>query len=80
MESRSMAANERDLKQFFMSRSCIEGMISRRVLQDVYGLPQAIVDDFFNHPINLTFGAVGEVQLVSNATYYYGIRLYGDAP
>ena len=80
MESRSLAVNERDLKQLFMSRDCIEGLISRRVLQDVYGLPTAIVDDFFKHDITLTFGAVGEVQLVSNATYYFGIRLYGDAP
>ena len=80
MESRSMAVNERDLKQFFMSRHCIEGLVSKRSLQDVYGLPATVVDNFFDQPITLTFGVAGETQLVSNGSYFFGIRIYGDAP
>ena len=80
MESRNMAANDRDLKQMFVSRTCIEGLVSRRALNGVYGLPDTIVDDFFLHPTTLIFGATGDVQLVTNASYYYGLRIYGDSP
>jgi hypothetical protein len=80
MESRSMAVNESEMKQIFLSRNCIEGLIAKRGLEGTYGLPQSLVDDFFKQDITLTFGAAGDVQLVTNATYYFGIRLYGDAP
>jgi hypothetical protein len=80
LESRSMAVNERDQKHFMPSRHCMEGLIARRALKDNFGLPTAIVDDFFNHDINLIFGAGGELRLVSAGAYYFGIRLYGDAP
>ena len=78
-ESRNMAVGEREYKQMFLSRHCIDGM-SRRVLTETYGLPESIADDFFAHPIHMTFGAAGEAQLVENAGYYYGVRVYGDAP
>ena len=79
-ESRSMAAGERDQKQFFFSRHCIDGVISRQALQVNYGLPPGVVNDFFKNDITLTFGAAGDLQLVSGGTYYYGARIYGDAP
>jgi hypothetical protein len=79
-ESRSMGANENELKQVFQSRDCIEGLLSKSALKDNYGLPAVLADDFFKHATTLTLGAMGDVQLVTNATYYFGIRLYGDAP
>jgi hypothetical protein len=78
-ESRNMAVDEREYKSLFVSRHCIEGF-NRRVLAETYGLPPAIADDFFSHPITLTFGAAGDAQLVGNAGYYYGVRVYGDRP
>lgn len=79
-ESRSMAVNESELKQVFLSRDCIEGLISKKALKDKYGLPASIADDFFQHATTLTFGAAGDVQLVTNANYYFGMRVYGDRP
>jgi hypothetical protein len=79
-ESRSLVANENELKQVFQSRDCIEGLLSKSALKDNYGLSAALADDFFEHATTLTLGALGDVQLVTNATYYFGIRLYGDAP
>jgi hypothetical protein len=79
-ESRSMASGERDQKQFFFSRHCIDGVISKQSLEINYGLPPTVVDNFFKNDITLTFGAAGDLQLVSSGTYYYGIRIYGDAP
>jgi hypothetical protein len=76
-ESRNMAVGEREYKNIFLTRHCIEG-INRRVLSEAYGLPAAVVQDFFGHPITLTFGAAGEAQLVGNASYSYGVRVYGD--
>jgi len=80
MQSRNMAANDRDMQQLFVSRTCIEGLISHRALQDVYGLPAQVVDEFFQHPTTLVLGASGDAQLVTNASYYYGLRVYGDSP
>jgi hypothetical protein len=79
LESRNMAVGEREYRSLFVSRHCIDGF-NRRVLAENYGLPPAIADDFFSHPITLTFGAAGEAQLVGNAGYYYGVRVYGDQP
>lgn len=76
-ETRNMAVGEREHKQLFMTRHCIHG-ISRAALVESYGLPASVADDFFSHPLTLSFGAAGEAQLVATATYYYGVRIYGD--
>ena len=78
-ESRNMAAGEREYKQMFLSRDCIDG-ISRSALTQVYGLPPAVASDFFMHPIRLVFGVEGEAQLVEIAGFYLGVRVYGDRP
>ena len=76
-EFRNMAIGEKEYKQLFLSRHCIEG-ISRSALIQAYGLPPAIAADFFSQPIKLTFGVDGEAQLVETAGFYLGVRVYGD--
>ncbi|HTU66905.1 MAG TPA: hypothetical protein VMF52_13225 [Steroidobacteraceae bacterium] len=60
------------------SRSCIAGLISKRALVDSYGLSDAQATQFFKKPMTLHFGSRGTVAMTDYATYFYGIRLYGD--
>jgi hypothetical protein len=69
---------ETDFKALQMSRSCIAGIISKRVLVDVYGLSDSQATQFFRKPMTITFGARGTVALSQFTNYFYGIRLYGD--
>jgi hypothetical protein len=61
----------------FLSRHCIGGLVSKRSLIAL-GLSQAQTAQFFRNPMQLTFGAAGTVRMVDAASYFYGIRLYGD--
>jgi hypothetical protein len=76
-ESRSIGVGERAQKNMFLSRSCIGGLVSKQSLIGS-GLSAAQANQFFSRPITLTFGARGTVQIVDGASYFYGIRLYGD--
>jgi hypothetical protein len=77
-ESRSLAVDERAFQRLTLSRSCIGGLVSRSFLVEGLGLTDAQAKDFFKKPITLRFGAIGAVQLVDFANYFYGIRIYGD--
>jgi hypothetical protein len=77
-ESRSLGVNEREQKSLFLSRHCIGGLVSKRSLVGS-GLSELQARQFFKKPMKLTFGASGTVQIVDNASYFYGIRLYGDS-
>src|SRR5690349_9283490 len=74
----TLQPGEIDFKTFQLSRSCIAGIISKRVLVDTYGLSDAQATQFFKKPMTITFGASGTFGLTSFANYLYGIRLYGD--
>lgn len=69
---------ETDFKSLQMSRSCIAGIISKRVLVDAYGLSDTQATQFFKKPMTITFGARGTVAMTQFTNYFYGIRLYGD--
>ncbi len=75
---RSLEPGEIDLQAHATTRSCINGLFSERVLRDSYGLPDAVIKDFFKNPITVTFGVRGNVAMVSEASYLVGARLYGD--
>ena len=77
-DSHTLQPGEHDFKSMQMSRSCIAGIISKRVLVDSYGLSDAQATQFFKKPMTITFGARGTFALSSFASYFYGIRLYGD--
>jgi len=74
----TLQPGEIDFKTFQLSRSCIAGIISKRVLVDTYGLTDTQANQFFKKPMTITFGASGTFGLTSFANYLYGIRLYGD--
>jgi len=69
---------EIDIKALQVSRSCIAGIISKRVLVEVYGLSETQATQFFRKPMTITFGARGTVAMSQFTNYFYGIRLYGD--
>jgi hypothetical protein len=74
----TLQPGETDLKSYQMSRSCIAGLVSKRALVDSYGLTETQATQFFKKPMTITFGARGRFALTSFASYFYGIRLYGD--
>jgi hypothetical protein len=74
----TLQPGEIDFKTFQLSRSCIAGIISKRVLVDTYGLTDTQANQFFKKPMTIKFGASGTFGLTSFANYLYGIRLYGD--
>jgi hypothetical protein len=74
----TLQSGETDFKSYQMSRSCIAGIVSKRALVDSYGLTESQATQFFKKPMTITFGARGRFALTSFASYFYGIRLYGD--
>ena len=78
LETRTVAPGETELQYRGMTRSCIGGLLSERVLRDGYGLSDAVIKEFFKNPITFTFGVTGDVAAVSTANYIVGVRLYGD--
>jgi hypothetical protein len=74
----TLQPGETDFKAYQMSRSCIAGLVSKRSLVESSGLTEAQATQFFKKPMTITFGARGTFALSSFASYFYGIRLYGD--
>jgi len=74
----TLQPGETDFKALQMSRSCIAGIVSKRALVDSYGLTETQANQFFKKPMTITFGSRGTFALSSFASYFYGIRLYGD--
>ncbi len=77
-ETRSLAVDERAFKRLVLSRDCVGGVISRRDLIENRGLSATLATRVFQQPITLRFGAEGHAQLVSQASAFYGVRVYGD--
>jgi hypothetical protein len=77
-ELHTLQPGETDNKNLFMTRSCIAGIISKRVLVESYGFTEGLAKEFFKKPITLSFGARGSVALADFLSYFYGFRLYGD--
>lgn len=74
----TLQPGEVDSKNLFMTRACIAGVMSKRSLVDNFGLSEAQATEFFRKPMTVRFGSRGTVALVELASYFYGIRLYGD--
>jgi len=74
----TLQPGETDFKSLQMSRSCIAGLVSKRSLIEGSGLTETQATQFFKKPMTITFGARGTFALSSFASYFYGIRLYGD--
>ena len=77
LQYRSLEPGETDTQFHITTRSCIGGFASERQLRGL-GFSDAVIRDFYNNPITLTFGVRGSVSMVDSANYSVGIRLYGD--
>jgi hypothetical protein len=77
-ESYTLAPGAVDSKFLEVSRSCINGFVSRQSLVSTYGLTAAQAKAFFTKPMVIQFGAFGSVQSADFLDYFWGIRLYGD--
>lgn len=77
-EFRNLEAGDFEFKAPRLTRDCTAGLVSSRVLRDVYGLTNAQVRRFFRRPITVSFGVRGNISSVDSASFSYGIRLYGD--
>jgi hypothetical protein len=76
--SHTLQSGEVDNKTLFMSRACIAGVVNKRALVETYGLTETQAKDFFKKPMTLNLGSRGNVGLAEFASYFYGLRLYGD--
>jgi len=78
LQSRTLNDGESDFQYQATTRSCTGGLVSVRALREGYGLSDSVIKDFFKNPITITFGVYGYVAMVTDASYFVGIRLYGD--
>lgn len=74
----SMPPNATETERSMQTRSCIAGLISRRVLVDEYGLTDTQAKEFFKKAMTVRFGARVTAALSQYTNYFYGVRLYGD--
>ena len=77
-QSRTIDPGEVDYQFNATTRSCTAGLVNVRFLRDSYGLSPKQIDQFFRHPITVTFGVWGRVSMVDSGSYSVGVRLYGD--
>lgn len=78
--SHTLQNGEVDNESSSQSRSCIAGLIGKRALVENYGLTEAQATNFFKKPMTLSFASRGTVALSAFTQYFYGLRVYGDAP
>jgi hypothetical protein len=78
LESRSLAAGERESHTFSHTRACIAGFLSKQTLIERYGLTPTQATDVFRRDLTLRFGVRGRAALVSGAGFLYGLRVVGD--
>jgi hypothetical protein len=74
----TMPDNSQEQERSMQTRSCIAGLISRRVLVDDYGLTDTQAKEFFKKAMTVRFGARVTAALSQYTNYFYGVRLYGD--
>jgi len=74
----SMPDNATEVERSMQTRSCLAGIISRRVLVDEYGLTDTQAKEFFKKAMTLRFGARVTAAMSQYTNYFYGVRLYGD--
>ncbi len=76
---RNLEAGDFEFNAPRLGRDCTAGLISQRVLRDVYGLTDKQARDFFKkEETRVIFGVRGNISSVDSANFSYGIRLYGD--
>jgi hypothetical protein len=61
-----------------LSSVCIAGLVSRKQLTDSFGLSATQADAFFHSPTTLRLNVSGTLRYVSDAQFYFGLRIVGD--
>lgn len=77
-DSRSMQPNDRQTMRYNLSRTCIGGFLTRKLLVEGYGLSNEQAKEFFRRDITIKFGVRGNASLLSQARLSYGLRVVGD--
>lgn len=63
---------------FTGTRMCIAGLVSRRSLEEQFGLSPAQAKQFFRKPITITMSITGNARMVEAANINFGTRITGD--
>lgn len=77
IESSSIDPGESEQKSLFLSRHCIAGF-SKKSSLIAMGFTEAQATEFYRKPMRLIFGSAGSGAMLSSASFFYGLRLYGD--
>jgi hypothetical protein len=76
--SRSLQPGEVQIERDTETRSCIDGLISKRSLMTTYGLTAAQAANFFKNDTIVTMNLQGTSTLVDFASIVVGTRFVGD--
>ena len=78
LDAQTMQPGQDKSRYEVVSRTCLQGAISKAALSQTYGLPDNIVDKFFKKPITIRLNISGSASLVVDSSLIFGIRFYGD--
>jgi len=76
--SRSLQAGETQIERDSESRTCIDGLISKRSLTTTYGLTALQAANFFKNDTIISLNLAGTTTLVDSASIVYGVRFVAD--
>lgn len=76
--SRGLQAGEFQIERDASSRTCIDGLVSKRALVETYGLTAAQAANFFKNDTIISLNIVGTATLVDSATMVVGTRFVAD--
>lgn len=76
--SRGLQAGEFQIERDAGSRTCINGLVSKRALTTTYGLTAAQAANFFKNDTIISLNLAGATTLVESASIVYGVRFVAD--
>ena len=77
-EARPLAAGADEFHELSASRTCVDGLVTRRALRDTYNLSNGVIDQFFHNTMTIHSNLRGSASAVDSAQVVLGTRFYGD--
>ena len=77
-EVRAIPAGSSEFHQLDVSRTCVDGLVTRRALRDTCHLSDAVIDQFFHNAMTIHSNLRGVAEAVDSAQVVLGTRFYGD--
>lgn len=77
-EKRTIAVGELQQKNVAVTRSCIDGLVSKKTLVAEYGLTPEQATAFFATPMTVSIGMTGQLAFVTSIYTGYSLRLFAD--